>query len=154
MGLRYSRNKLAVGRFLYSFGPWCWWVTLTYTTEVRNRRRVEGDVRRWTDSVARLGRRHFYAAIGIEWQVRGALHAHVALQGGPATGDPSSIAALTRLWARGLADVEPFENGGGALTYLAKTESWGLLVACPRLAACRRGHGCSWRDSEVEIALA
>jgi hypothetical protein len=103
--------------------------------------------RNWLSALSREFGTHITVAAGIERRTGNAPHFHVALHlpENPRRFDRDRALAL---WQKGhkragrTNELEPFDHGGGAGSYLAKDGRWGILVACPRDAACRRKKGC------------
>jgi hypothetical protein len=58
-----------------------------------------------------------------------------------------------RAWRYGNVLTQPFEPTEVAAWYLSKGPYWGIMLGCPRLARCRRRHGCAHRHEEVAIAI-
>lgn len=138
-----------MGRFIHALAAWSWYCTLTYRDARHDAKRVEREIRRWADGLARDTRQHVSVAIGVEPHLSGALHAHALVAFESAT--ILSAAEIGVAWRGGFTRIERFDRARGASWYLAKTPLWGIVKGCPRSPRCRRRSGCRERGSEVPI---
>ncbi len=130
----------AAGAFVHAHAPWDWWCGFTYAPNLVSQNRALGDLRKWTNVIARRAQAHVTVAFGIETQRRGVVHFHALLS---FEGAPALDCSVGRAcWSHGDVIVEPYDGDEGGAWYLIKEGSWGTASGCPRHARCRRRSGC------------